>query len=270
MRVNAGDAELFVREVGEGPEAVVLSHSYLVDHRQFDAQIAALSGEHRVVAYDQRDHGQSDRAGKGYDLDTLVSDAEAVIDQLSAAPCHFVGLSTGGFVGMRLAVRRPEQLRSLTLMDTSAERETWFQRAKYRALLTVLGIAGTGPVLRSAMSAMFSRTFLRDPEKQDEVAIWRQRIGGEDADALIRFGKAIFAREEFVDQLRELELPTLVLVGAQDRSLPPRHSRTIADTVPGAQLVVIPDAGHLSTIEQPDAVNEVLLPFIHQHSQAPR
>lgn len=261
-RVDVGDVELEVREMGSGPETVVLSHSFLVDHRQFDAQIEALSDQYRVVAYDHRDHGASDRASATYDLERLVRDAEAVIDATHAGPCHFVGLSTGGFVGMRLALRSPELLRSLTLMDTSGQAEPWPARVKYQVLLAIFGAVGTGPVIGSAMRSMFSPGFLRDPDRQDEVATWRSRIAANDPQAMIRFGRAIFARDDVLTPLGTVRMPTLVMVGEQDRSLPVARARALAAAIPDARLEVIPHAGHLSSIEQPQRVNNVLRSFL--------
>jgi pimeloyl-ACP methyl ester carboxylesterase len=263
--VEVNGVRLFYREAGDGPQTVVLSHSFLVDHRQFEAQIEALSASYRTIAYDHRDHGRSARVATPYDLEALVSDAGALLDALSISACHFVGLSTGGFVGMRLALRAPERFRSLTLMDTSAEPEALPQRLRYRALLAVLGIAGIRPVLGSGMSEMFSRSFLRDPARQHEVALWRQRIADNDPHGLIRFGNAIFARDGVVEPLRQLKVPTLVVVGEHDRPCPPARAQTIAAAIPQAKLALIPGAGHLSTIEQPEAVNNALVSFIRDH-----
>lgn len=263
--VEVDGVRLYYETAGSGPQAVVLSHSFLVDHSQFAGQFEALD-DYRVIAYDHRDHGRSDRVGTAYDLDALVRDAEGLIDALEAAPCHFVGLSTGGFVGMRLALRTPQRLRSLTLMDTSAESEPLLKLGKYRALFTLLRLVGTRPLQGRAMREMFSTSFLRDVDRQDEVARWRERIVKNDPAALVRFGNAIFDRDDIVEQLRHLDLPTLVIVGEHDRPQPLPRARTIVDAIPGAELTVIPDAGHLSTIEQPEAVNEVLLPFIRAHS----
>ena len=266
--VEVNGVRIFYHEVGAGAETVVLSHSFLVDHRQFGAQIEALRGAYRVIAFDHRDHGRSGRATAPYDLAALVDDAEALLDALSVRSCHFAGLSTGGFVGMRLALRAPHRFHSLTLMDTSAEPEPSRQRLRYRALLGVLGIAGVRPVLGSGMRALFSRSFLRDPARQQEVARWRGRIADNDARAMIRFGNAIFDRDDLVGSLRRLAVPTLVMVGEHDRATPPERARTIAAAIPGAALAVIPDAGHLSTIEQPEAVNDVLVEFIRDHKPA--
>jgi 3-oxoadipate enol-lactonase len=261
-RVEVGDVQLEVCEAGSGAETVVLSHSFLVDHRQFCAQIEALSGQYRVIAYDHRDHGASGRSSSAYDLDRLVRDAQTVIDAMDAAPCHFVGLSTGGFVGMRLALRSPQLLRSLTLMDTSGQAESWPTRVKYRMLLAVFGLVGTRPVIGTAMRSMFSPGFRRDPARQDEVATWRSRIAANDPQALTRFGRAIFARDDVLEPLRRVQLPTLVMVGEHDRPVPVARARALAAAIPGAHLEIIPGAGHLSTVEQPERVNEFLQSFL--------
>lgn len=265
--IEVNGTRLHYREVGSGPQTVVLSHSFLTDHRQFDAQVAALRDTHRVIAYDHRDHGRSARAGAPYDLATLVDDANGLLEATSAVPCHFVGLSTGGFIGMRLALRAPDRLRSLTLLDTSAKPEMLRQRLRYRALFAVLALAGVRPVLGSAMSAMFSSSFLRDAARRDEVALWRQRIAGNDPRGVIRFGNAIFARDDVAHRLGQITVPTLVIAGEHDRPCPPRRASEIAAAVPGARLAIIPAAGHLSTVEQPDRVNDVLVPFIREHSR---
>ena len=111
---------LHYTEVGDGPETVVFSHSYLLDHHHFDAQIAALAGRFRVLAYDHRGHGQSDRPRGTCSMEHIYSDGVRVAELLGRGPVHWVGRSTGGYVGLRFAIRRPELLRSLVLMDTAA------------------------------------------------------------------------------------------------------------------------------------------------------
>ena len=105
-----------------------------MDHTMFAAQQAAFASRYRVIAYDHRGQGNSPEANSGYDMDTVAEDAAALIDALKASPCHFAGLSMGGFVGMRLAARRPELLRTLTLMNTGAVREPLSGRIRYNFL----------------------------------------------------------------------------------------------------------------------------------------
>jgi 3-oxoadipate enol-lactonase len=90
-------ARLFYEERGRGSETVVLSHSYLLDHRHYQGQIEALAERYRVVAYDHRGHGKSDKPWRGYSMEAIYRDGLAVLDQLGIERCHWVGLSTGGF-----------------------------------------------------------------------------------------------------------------------------------------------------------------------------
>lgn len=265
-KVTVNGTELAYIERGQGSETVVFSHSYVVDHRHFDAQIEALESQYRVIAYDHREHGQSALAETGYAMDDLVDDAAALIEELDAGPCHFVGLSTGGFVGLRLALRFPHLLRSLVAMDTSAELEPMFKRAKYEAMFQALRLFGFGPLTGSVMKLMFSPAFLSDPGRQDEVGLWRERMQATDRHALIRFGRAIFGRTDISSKLEAIRTPTLVVVGADDRPQPPSRAGRIVAGIPNAELAIIPNAGHLSTVDAPEAVNAVLTRFLETHS----
>lgn len=262
QRIDVNGHEIAYFEGGSGEQTVVFAHSYLVDHRHFAAQIEAASARFRVVAYDHRDHGSSARMSADYRLDDLAEDAAEVIARTGAAPCHFVGLSTGGFVGIRLAIERPELLRSLVLMDTAADPEPRLKQLKYEAMFLLLRTFGFRPLIGTVMGLMFGRRFLRDRQRQDEVETWRQRICANDPAALIRFGRAIFRRRSAAHALHKIATPTLVIVGEDDRPQPVSRSRRLAEGIEGARLAIIPDAGHLSTVDAPTAVNEALMPFL--------
>ncbi len=262
QKIHVNGTELAYVERGRGLETVVFSHSFLVDHRHFEAQIEALSDRYRIIAFDHREHGQSALTGGDYSMDDLVADAAALIEGLDAAPCHFVGLSTGGFVGLRLALRSAHLLRSLVLMDTSAEREPALKRIKYEAMFQALRVFGFGPLMGIVMSLMFSPVSLGDPARRDEMVLWRERMRANDPRAIIRFGRAIFERDDLMRDLHRILTPTLVIVGEDDRPQPPARARRIADGIPGAELVIIPDAGHLSTLDAPQAVNDALTRFL--------
>ena len=261
-RVTVNGVSLAYEEHGSGDETVVLSHSYLVDRRQYQPQIEALRERYRVLAYDHRGHGRSDKPRDGYSMEAIYRDGEAFIEATRAGPCHWVGLSTGGFVGMRLGYRRPDLLRSLVLMDTSADAEVLVKRAKYEGMFAVLKAAGFAPLMPATLPIMFGPTFLGDPARREEVALWRERFMDNDIDALIGFGRAIFSRESIVDRMKEVAVPTLVMVGEHDVATPLSRAQQLVDHIPGALLQVVPEAGHLSTIENPALINEVLWSFL--------
>jgi pimeloyl-ACP methyl ester carboxylesterase len=260
--IAVNGARLHYLDRGEGAESIVFSHSYLLDHRHFEAQIEALSDRYRCLAYDHRGHGQSEVSAGGYEMENLYADAVAFIEAVGGAPCHFVGLSTGGFIGLRLGIRRPELLRSLVLMDTSAEAEPAGNRLRYTLLFLILGLLGYGPVLNTGMRLLFGPRFLEQPERRQEVAEWRRRLTAHDRRAMIRFGRGIAARASVRRELPTIRTPTLVIVGEDDVATPPVCARRIAQGIPNARMCLIPGAGHLTTVEQPAAVTAALVAFL--------
>jgi 3-oxoadipate enol-lactonase len=253
---------LHYTEQGSGSETIVFSHSFLVDSHHFDPQIAALKGHYRCIAYDHRGHGRSEVARGGYEMENLYQDAVSLIEALGCAPCHFVGLSTGGFIGLRLAIRRPEMLKSLTLMDTSAEAEPPEAMKQHRLMLFALRWLGYRPVVGRAMPIFFGPRFLKDPSRSHEVREWRRRMTANDRQAMIDFASGIISRESVYEQIDAIRTPTLVVVGEKDVPTPPEKARHMASRIPGARLEVIADSGHLTTIEEPAAVNAALKAFL--------
>jgi pimeloyl-ACP methyl ester carboxylesterase len=261
LRLNG--ASLHYEERGAGPETVVFAHGLLWSGRMFDAQVAALSGRYRCVAFDFRGQGASEVTAGGYDMETLAEDAAALIESLGAAPCHFVGLSMGGFIGMRLAVHRPELLRSLVLMETSADPEP--NVVKYRALGTVVrlfGKRGMRMVMPRVMRIMFGRKFLEDPARAADRKLWRERGMANDPTGVIRALGGVIDRRGVYDEIARIALPTLVMVGDQDVATVPARAERIAARIPGARLIVIPGAGHTSSAEEPEFVNRALAEFL--------
>jgi pimeloyl-ACP methyl ester carboxylesterase len=260
--VSVNGARLYYREIGSGPQTVVFSHSFLVSGDQFTYQLTHLADRYRCLAYDHRGHGRSEVTAGGYDMENLYADGLGFIEALGCAPCHFVGLSTGGFVGLRLGIRRPDLLRSLVLMDTSADPEPWQARLQFSALGQLVRLVGWRPLTGKVMTTLFGHRFLADPDRQNEVDSWRQRLQSVDIAAARKFAAGIFNREGVRDQLGRIRIPTLVMVGEEDRATPPFRARRIAAGIPGAQLETISGAGHLCTVEDPSAVNAALDRFL--------
>src|SRR5262249_27749551 len=145
-RISCNGVQLAVEDSGEGGPTVLFSHGLLYSLRMWDEQIPALRTRFRCVAYDHRGQGESEAPTTSLDMDTLSEDAAALIGALGLGPVHFIGMSMGGFVGMRLAARRPELVRSLVLVDTSAGPEPAENLPRYRRLEWVARWFGTSPV----------------------------------------------------------------------------------------------------------------------------
>ncbi|MBU0516120.1 MAG: alpha/beta hydrolase [Proteobacteria bacterium] len=261
-RIQVNGVELHYDEVGSGPETVVFSHSYLLDGRHFSRQMEAFQNQYRCIAFDHRGHGRSEVTPEGYDLENLYQDAVEFIEALDLAPCHFVGLSTGGFIGLRIALRRPALLKSLVLMDTSADPEPEENLGQYKLLKWVVRLLGWWPVINKVLPIFFTKKWLKDPARRDEVAFFKSVIKSQNRTAMVKFGRAIFSRQGVSDQIDRIATPTLVMVGEQDQATTPDKARRMADRIPGAGLVTIPRTGHICTVEDPTAVNAALAGFL--------
>ena len=260
LEVNG--ANIHYEEHGAGPETIVFAHGLLWSGRMFDEQVRALRGQYRCITYDLRGQGLSEVTASGYDLDTLTADAAALISALRCAPCHFAGLSMGGFIGQRLALRHPELLRSLILLETSADPEDEAARGRYRLLAVVARWFGLRVVADKVMPIMFGRKFLEDPARARDREVWRSRMIGNDRIGVIRAVKGVIDREGVYDQLDRITTPTLIIVGDQDVATVPEKAGRMHARIAGSKLVVIPGAGHTSTVEEPAAVNEALGDFL--------
>jgi len=260
VQVNGARIHYEIR--GAGPETIVFAHGLLFSGEMFSPQVDALCDRYRCVTFDFRGQGRSEVTRGGYDMDTLTQDALALIRELDLAPCHFAGLSMGGFVGMRLAIRHPEVLRSVILIETSADPEPAENVSRYRLMNFVSRWIGPWAVARKVMPIMFGRTFLNDPGRSAERREMVKRISSNDRVGISRATRGVIDRQGVYQDLGRIRLPTLIIVGEEDTGTRPEKARRMNAAIPGSRLVEIPAAGHTSTLEQPEAVTRALSGFL--------
>jgi pimeloyl-ACP methyl ester carboxylesterase len=261
-RIRCNGVELAVEDSGEGGSTVLFSHGLLYSLRMWDAQIAALRSRFRCVAYDHRGQGESESAPTGLDMDTLADDAVALIESLRIGPVHFVGMSMGGFVAMRVAARRPELVRSLVLVDTSAGPEPAENIPRYRRLEWVARWFGTWPVAGRVEAIMHGASARKDPARAADLRVWRERLIRADAIVMNRAVEGVLTRQSALPLLSRIRCPTLVMVGEEDVATVPARSEELAAGIAGARLVRIPRAGHMSPIDAPEVVTTELRTFL--------
>lgn len=247
-------------EEGSGP-SIVFAHGFGMDHTMFAAQFEELPDDHRCVAWDMRGHGRSACPPGPWSIDDVVDDLEAFIQGIEAAPCHLVGMSIGGMAAIRLALKHPGLLRSLTLIDTSADTEQPDRIPLYESFAAQLMADGvTKDLITAAVPLFYGEDFLaREPEV---VQIHADRAREMPVEAHIEGLHALTGRDSVVGRLGELALPTLVVHGEQDAAIPMSQAETLVSGIRGARLVKIPRSGHTSPMEAPDAVNEALAEFV--------
>ncbi len=257
MQIQINGIEIHAQVTGQGPW-VTLSHSLAADHGMWQPQVEALARHFTVLAYDIRGHGRSAAPPGPYSLEQLADDAEALLAHLGVQRTHWVGLSLGGMIGQVLALRHPDRLDRVVLADTNAQvppagQAMWAERA---ALAHSQGMAA---LVEATLARWFTPAFApAEPEAYRRTA---EQIAATPAEGYAGCCAAISGLDTLA-RLPRLTHPALVMVGEQDMATPVSASQQIAQAWPGAELVVLPGAAHLSNLEQPDAFNRELLRFL--------
>jgi pimeloyl-ACP methyl ester carboxylesterase len=267
MRITTSDGVgLAVDVQGAGP-GLVLVHGFGGAKEDFSDHVAALAREHTVVVFDHRGHGASDKPSDraAYSIDRLATDILEVADAFELDRFRLLGHSMGGMVARQIPLRAPERIDALVMMDTStgpvhgfdpalmdAAAEVAFTRGK-DALKELLDLA---QVLETPA---YKRTLLDRPGYQEfEDRKWADL-------SAVMWGAMAVALAYQPDDLAALAaavcFPMLVIVGSQDAPFV-RSSREMADAIDGAQLAIIPDAGHSPQFENPDAWIDALTRFL--------
>lgn len=259
--IQVKDVQIFYTDSGIGNETLVFSHGLLFNVHLFDHQVEALKDQYRCIAYDHPGQGKSSMPRKDFDMEDLYEYAAGFIETLNTGPVHFIGLSMGGFVAMRLAARRPDLIKSIILLDTSADTEP--NTFKYSLLNNIVRFFSPKPVAGTILGIMFGKTFLADASRSAERDKWKQHLLQLPKN-ITRSVNAVIKRTGILEELRNIKCPVLVVCGAEDVATVPEKSYRIHNEIPGSMLMIVPQAGHSSSIEQPDIITEAIRDFIER------
>jgi pimeloyl-ACP methyl ester carboxylesterase len=257
--ISANGFDLHVEDTGSGMP-IVMSHSFLCSGDMWASQVAALSPHYRVINIDLPGHGRSAHVTAPLTVNDMGDQILAVLDHLGIERAVWAGLSIGGMIALPTALRHPERVSGLILLDSHAGAESLYKKFKYGAMSVIAGLVGVRPLLPSIVPLMFGATARRDNPAL--VAEWRGRFAELHVPSVLKVLDALVKRPSVVPRLSEITAPALVMVGDEDTTLPLPDAQEIADGLPNATLVRIPNAGHLSTLEQPDFVNAEMLKFL--------
>jgi pimeloyl-ACP methyl ester carboxylesterase len=262
--IEVNGTRLYYVDTGPGTsgETIVFSHGLLWGTELFEAQIAALRGTYRCIAWDHRGQGQSDpdltRDDIGIEL--VWQDAVELIEALGVAPVHFCGLSMGGFVAMRMAARRPDLVKSLMLLETSSDPEPIENLPRYRMMIMAVKLLGPKVVKRRVAPIMLGKSILTDTSRRADVEKFSELMSRR-KDGW-RAVNGVLSRAPIHSELGRIKTPTLVIVGEEDVATPVPKAEKIVSAIAGAKLVKIPRAGHSSPVEEPSAVTAALTSFL--------
>jgi len=262
MKAKSNGIEINYEIAGDGPW-LTLSHSLCCDLHMWDEQMPALTKKFKVLRFDTRGHGASSAPAGAYTLEQMADDVHGLFTALGIKQTHWCGLSMGGMIGQTFAIKYPGIFKTMVLADTTSyyppeAQSAWGDRIK---LAETKGMEPFGEM-------MVSRWFTEAYVKSGAPALTRiaASVRATKAAGFIGCCHAI-PKINVTARLKEIKCPTLVIVGEQDPGTPVAMAREIHDNLPGSELVILPNAAHLSNVEQTQAFDAALLDFIARHGQ---
>ena len=254
--ISLPDISLNYFDSGDGPP-ILFVHGFPLDHTMWRHQLSEFSQTHRVIAPDLRGFGQSDVTSGTVTMEQFADDLAALLDALGVSePVVFCGLSMGGYIGWQFFKRHRNRLTALIQCDTRAIADTPEGVGNREKLARLVLENGTEPVAAAMLPNLFTEA--TTPARQAAVEETRQAVLRTSPDGIAAASLGMSVRPDVTADLPSIDVPTLLIVGEEDRISPVEEMRGIADAIPGAELAVIPDAGHMSPLENPEAVNAAI------------
>ncbi len=240
---------------GDGPP-ILLAHGFLMDRTMFGPQVEVLRPHHRVITWDGRGHGDTDDDGKAFSFWDLADDCLGLMDHVGIDRAVVGGMSQGGFVSLRVALRAPGRVRGLILLDTQAGTEDAEVVPLYQAMLDEW--VATGPSDETA--GVVAGLILGDPALSGQ---WVPRWKSRPYESLAMPGRALITRDDITARLGEIDVPALVVHGTADASITMDKARALAAGLHRSDGVVAVEGGtHAANLTHPGAVNDAILAFV--------
>jgi pimeloyl-ACP methyl ester carboxylesterase len=251
VKLKTNGVELYYELHGDG-EPIVFSHGWMCDHTQWSSQVDFFSRNHRVVTYDHRGHGKSDKPETCYSVQTLADDLRSLMDCLDLAGAALVGHSMGGMASLVLATEHYERISKMVLVDTTAKND-----------FSIYARLGIESFIRSDESLANWMVDLahRDPSEQvrrETLARASNTPKSIAKECLTEF----MTHYDVRDKLSNIKVPTLIVVGEKDEMTPVRMARFLNKGIRGSRLEIIPGSKHMPMIDDAAEFNKVLAGFV--------
>jgi len=246
-RDNSGDAEW-----------IILSNSLAANHRMWDPQVDLLTGKYRLLRYDTRGHGDSPPVEGPYSFDMLISDVTGLMDHLHIQKASFMGLSLGGMTSLGLALNHANRFDRLVCCDARADSppsyvDSWNER------IAAVEAGGIASIVDGTLERWLVQSFRE--ANPDQVEFVRDMINKTTPAGWIGCAEALKTLD-YLKDLGRISLPVLYVVGAEDAGAPPEVMKHMANSTPGANFVVIPNAAHVANIDNSKGFNDAISPFL--------
>jgi pimeloyl-ACP methyl ester carboxylesterase len=261
-RVN--DIQLYYEESGQG-EPLLLIMGLGATVRSWSEQIPTFSREFQVIPFDNRGAGRSDKPAVPYSIALFADDTAGLMDALGIDSAHVYGQSMGGFIAQELALRHPQRVRTLVLGSSSCGgRQAVAGSPENLAIIGIMNTLTPREAAEKGLPLLYSEAFIaRHRDALIQRSLWEAELRSP-PDA---FGRQVQAaiRHDTSDRLPDIRCPTLVITGSDDKVVPTDNSRILAERIPGAELAVLPGAGHGYLVEKAAESNAIVLEFLRRH-----
>jgi 3-oxoadipate enol-lactonase len=247
----------------EGPDethVIIFIHGFPLDKSMWNKQVKALKNNYRVITYDIRGHGNSSAGEEVFSIDLFVRDLICFMDALKIDKTILCGLSMGGYIALEAIEKYPERFDALILSDTNCKADT--TEAKQKRIETIEDITENGveKYAGDSLKKLFApESFTTKEEEMDSV---RKMIEDTSKQSLCHTLLALSQREGTCQNLSQIKVPVLIMVGKEDLITPPEAARLMHEKIQGSLLCIIEHAGHLSNLENPDEFNNQLTKFL--------
>lgn len=263
MTING--RQLHYLDEGEG-FPILFGHSFLWDSQMWRPQLDLLSKNYRCLVPDLWDHGLSDHLNaEQYTMKQLADDYWQFTQKLGLEKFAIIGLSVGGMWAAQLTLDHPDAVTALVMMDTYVGAEPEDTQKTYLGMLATMKDNKKIPEgLATIIAPIFFSPKIEE-NKLGMVQALKERLINIPADnipGVTTLGNMIFSRGCVLDRLSEIQIPTLVVVGANDKPRPPAEAKAMADKLPNGRLYIVENAGHIANLEQVDEVTELLSSFL--------
>lgn len=251
MKMKVNDIELYYELHGEG-EPIIFSHGWMCDCSVWNSQIEFFSKKYKVIAYDQRGHGRSDKPEGDYSIQTLSNDLHSLIQKLNLEKVTLVGHSMGGMTALVFALGHPDKISKLVLVGTSAK-------------MNFLGRIQGWIMMHILSQESFARGMIDfwhyEPSEQAKKGALDRAMKTPKFVVYECFTE-FMTNYDIRNRVSKIKVPTLIIIGDKDKATPVEMSQCINREIEGSKLKIINDSKHMVMIDKANELNEIIDTFI--------
>jgi 3-oxoadipate enol-lactonase len=240
---------------GEGP-VIILSHGFLMDRSMFDHQVVGLREKYRLITWDSRGFGRTEYDGQPFNYWDLADDCVGVLDSLGIDRAIVGGMSQGGFVSLRVALRYPERVQALILIDTQAGAEHPDHVSLYQGMFDAWAEHGAD----DDMAYTAASIIIADPfENMRWIPKWKARA----KESIVEPGRCLLTRDDISEQVKSITCPAMIVHGLADAAISIDLAQHLRNLLPGfQQMSIIESAGHAANLTHPEVTNRAMKEFL--------